>query len=61
VASVRSAIREARTLASGYTYRGFCQKIAAAGCEGYMVSFTGRHAAYFGRTAETHVENFPPA
>jgi hypothetical protein len=24
-----------------------------------MVSFSGRRALYFGRTAETHVEHFP--
>ena len=60
-AALQAAIREAQTLAPGYTYRGFCAKAKAAGCAGYMVSFTGRRAVYFGRTAETHVEPFPPA
>lgn len=58
---VRAAIREAQTLAPGYTYKGFCEKVKRAGCAGYMVSFPGRRAVYFGRTAETHVELFPPA
>ena len=56
---IKAAIREAQTLAPGYTYRGFCRKIATAGCAGYMVSFSGRRALYYGRTAETHVEHFP--
>ena len=49
----------AQTLAPGYTYKGFCAKARAAGCAGYIVSFTGRRAVYFGRTAEIHVEHFP--
>jgi uncharacterized protein YbcV (DUF1398 family) len=56
---VREAIREAQQMVPGYTYKGFCEKVAAAGCAGYMVSFSGRRALYFGRTAETHVEHFP--
>lgn len=54
-----AAIREAQQQAPGYTYRGFCEKAAAAGCAGYIVSFPGRRAVYFARTAETHVELFP--
>lgn len=57
--SIRAAIREAQQLVPGYTYVGFCRKAAAAGCAGYVVSFSGRRALYFGRTAETHVELFP--
>lgn len=57
--AVRAAIKEAQQLAPGYTYRGFCAEVMAAGCAGYIVSFTGRRAVYFGRTAETHVEHFP--
>jgi uncharacterized protein YbcV (DUF1398 family) len=57
--SIRAAIREAQALAPGYTYRGFCAKVAAAGCAGYLVSFPGRRVLYFGRTGETHVEHFP--
>ncbi|HKI13963.1 MAG TPA: DUF1398 family protein [Roseiarcus sp.] len=60
VGSVRAAIREAQQLVPGYTYAGFCRKVMAAGCAGYIVSFLGRRALYFGRTAETHVELFPP-
>jgi uncharacterized protein YbcV (DUF1398 family) len=56
---IKAAIREAQVLAPGYNYRDFCRKVAAAGCAGYMVSFSGRRALYYGRTAETHVEHFP--
>ena len=59
VASAQAAIREAQQLAAGYTHAGFCAKVMAAGCAGYIVSFTERRAVYFGRTAETHVEHFP--
>jgi uncharacterized protein YbcV (DUF1398 family) len=58
-AAVKEAIREAQTLAPGYTYKGFITKVAAAGCAGYMVSFLGRRVLYFARSAETHVEHFP--
>ncbi|MGE0424853.1 MAG: DUF1398 domain-containing protein [Reyranellaceae bacterium] len=58
-APVQAAIREAQQLVPGYTYAGFCRKVAAAGCAGYVVSFSGHRALYFGRTAETHVEHFP--
>jgi uncharacterized protein YbcV (DUF1398 family) len=56
---LQTAIREAQQLVAGYTYPGFCRKIAAAGCAGYIVSFSGRRALYIGRTAEVHVEHFP--
>ncbi|MDE2514608.1 MAG: DUF1398 family protein [Rhodospirillales bacterium] len=59
VAGMRAAIREAQQQSPGYTYRGFCEKAALAGCAGYIVSFSGRRALYVGRTAETHVEPFP--
>ena len=57
--TIQSAIREAQTKAPGYSYAGFCRKVMSAGCAGYTVSFSGRRAVYFGRTAETHVEQFP--
>ena len=57
--SIQGAIKEAQELVPGYTYLGFCRKAVAAGCAGYIVSFSGRRALYFGRTAETHVEHFP--
>lgn len=57
--AVQAAIREAQTKAPDYSYAGFCPKVAAAGCAGYTVSFSGRRAVYSGRTAETHVEHFP--
>lgn len=57
--AVVEAIREAQRGDAGYTYAGFCEKIAAAGCVGYLVSFPGRRALYIGRTGETHTEHFP--
>jgi uncharacterized protein YbcV (DUF1398 family) len=57
--AVQAAIREAQVNAPDYTYRGFCKKVMAAGCAGYIVSLPGRRVVYFGRTAETHVEHFP--
>jgi uncharacterized protein YbcV (DUF1398 family) len=58
-AVVRQAIGEAQALAPGYTYQGFCAKVAGAGCAGYLVSFVGRRVLYHGRTGETHTEYFP--
>lgn len=58
-AAIQAAIREAQALVPGYSYEGFCAKVTAAGCAGYVVSFLGRRAVYFGRSAETHVELFP--
>lgn len=60
-ARIEAAIKEAQQLVPGYSYPGFCRKIASAGCAGYVVSFSGRRALYIGRTAETHVERFPNA
>ena len=57
--AVQAAIKEAQQLVPGYTYAGFCAKVMAAGCAGYIVSFIGRRAVYLGRTAETHTEHFP--
>ena len=56
---IQAAIYEAQTGAPGYTYKGFCRKVKAAGCAGYIVSFPGARVAYFGRSAEIHVEHFP--
>lgn len=56
-----AAIRSAQGNTPGYTYRGFLEQARAAGCAGYVVSFPGRRALYFGRHGETHVEDFPPA
>lgn len=42
-----------------YSYAAFCRNTRALGCAGYVVSFSGRRALYFGRTAEIHVEHFP--
>jgi uncharacterized protein YbcV (DUF1398 family) len=57
--ALQAAIREAQTSAPGYTYKSFCTKAKQAGCAGYMVSFSGRRAVYFGRTGDIHVEPFP--
>jgi uncharacterized protein YbcV (DUF1398 family) len=59
VAVIQSAIKEAQQQVEGYTYKDFCNKVMAAGCAGYIVSFLGKRVLYFGRTAETHVEYFP--
>jgi uncharacterized protein YbcV (DUF1398 family) len=56
---MQAAIGEAQRQVPGYSYRGFCEKAAAAGCAGYVVSFVGRRAVYMGRTGEVHVERFP--
>lgn len=42
-------------------YREFCDRIAQAGCVGYVVSIAGRRAVYYGRTGEMHIEPFPAA
>jgi uncharacterized protein YbcV (DUF1398 family) len=60
-ASIKAAIREAQREVPGYTYKGFRIKVMAAGCAGYIVSFPGRRAVYFGSTAEIHIEHFPSA
>ena len=57
--AVRAAIAEAQANAPGYTYLGFGEKVRAAGCAGYLVSFSGRRVLYFGRDGETHIEHFP--
>ncbi len=57
--AVREAIHEAQALVPGYTYKGFCAKVAGAGCAGYVVSLIGRRVLYFGRDCETHTEYFP--
>ncbi|MGE0006258.1 MAG: DUF1398 family protein [Parvibaculaceae bacterium] len=60
-AVVKEALREAQALVPGYTYKGFCAKVAAAGCAGYLVSLVGKRVLYYGRTGETHTEYFPGA
>lgn len=58
-AMIKEALREAQALVPGYTYKGFCAKVAGAGCAGYLVSLTGKRVLYYGRTGETHTEYFP--
>lgn len=57
--AIKGAIKAAQTQVPGYTYKSFCDKVTAAGCAGYIVSFPGRRVVYYGRTGETHVEHFP--
>jgi uncharacterized protein YbcV (DUF1398 family) len=56
---VEAQVRWAQTNVPDYSYAAFCEKVKAAGCAGYLVSFSGRRVVYYGRTAETHVELFP--
>ncbi len=56
---IAAAVRAIQAQTIDYTE--FCERIAAAGCVGYFVSLAGRRAVYFGRTAESYVEPFPPA
>ena len=58
-ATIKAAIRDAQALVVGYTYKGFCAKVMAAGCAGYLVSLIGQRVLYYGRTGETHTEYFP--
>jgi uncharacterized protein YbcV (DUF1398 family) len=58
-AAIKEALREAQALVPGYTYKGFCAKVAGAGCASYLVSLIGKRVLYYGRTGETHTEYFP--
>jgi uncharacterized protein YbcV (DUF1398 family) len=59
VARITEAIREAQATVPGYTYKGFCAKVARAGCAGYLVSLLGKRVLYHGRAGETYTEYFP--
>lgn len=59
VALIKQALHEAQALVPGYTYKGFCGKVAGAGCAGYLVSLVGKRVLYYGRTGESHTEYFP--
>jgi uncharacterized protein YbcV (DUF1398 family) len=58
-AGVEALVRWAQANDPDYSYAAFCEKVKIAGCAGYLVSFLGRRVLYYGRTAETHVEQFP--
>jgi uncharacterized protein YbcV (DUF1398 family) len=58
-AGVDAAVRAIQ--AGNIQYRIFCERIAAAGCVGYMVSLAGQRAVYYGRSGDSHVEWFPGA
>ena len=57
--AVEALVRWAQANGPDYNYAAFCEKVKAAGCAGYLVSFPGRRVVYYGRTAETLVELFP--
>ena len=42
-------------------YEEFVRRTLGAGCVGYFVLIAGRHAIYFGRRGEQHLEPFPGA
>jgi uncharacterized protein YbcV (DUF1398 family) len=54
---VAAAVREIQQ--QRIKYREFCERIARAGCVGYIVSLAGRRAVYYGRTGDSYVEPFP--
>jgi uncharacterized protein YbcV (DUF1398 family) len=56
---VAALVRWAQANGAEYSFPAFCERVKAAGCAGYLVSFPGRRVVYYGRTAETHVEMFP--
>jgi uncharacterized protein YbcV (DUF1398 family) len=56
---VAAAVRAIQT--RQIKYREFCERIAQAGCVGYMVSLTGHRAVYYGRSGDSYVEPFPAA
>lgn len=58
-AGIAAQIEWAQHNPPDYAYSAFCKNVKASGCAGYIVSFSGRRALYFGRTAEIHVEHFP--
>lgn len=57
--AIKQSIRKAQAQTPGYTYKGFCNEAAQAGCAGYFVSFPGKRVLYFGRDGGTHTEYFP--
>lgn len=57
--ALQAAILQAQMLAPDYTYKAFRREAKQAGCAGYLVSFLGRCAVYFGRSGDAHVERFP--
>lgn len=57
-AGVEALVHWAQANGPDYRYETFCDRVKAAGCAGYLVSFVGRRVVYYGRSAETHVELF---
>jgi uncharacterized protein YbcV (DUF1398 family) len=57
--AIQAAVKDAQRQAPGYTYIGFCNKVAQAGCASYFVSFPGKRVLYIGRSGEVHVEHMP--
>ncbi|KPF84421.1 hypothetical protein IP70_15350 [alpha proteobacterium AAP38] len=57
--AVERLIRWAQADGPDYSYPAFCDRVMAAGCAGYLVTFLGRRVVYYGRTGDMHVEHFP--
>lgn len=56
---IERMVRWAQSGRADYNYHAFSEKVKAAGCAGYIVSFLGKRVLYFGRTGETLLEPFP--
>ena len=50
--TVAALVRWAQANGPDYSYAEFSKQAKAAGCAGYLVSFSGRRVVYYGRTAE---------
>jgi len=55
--AIEAAVRASQS--GTIKYREFCERIAAAGCVGYIVTLAGRRAVYYGRAGDSHTEWFP--
>lgn len=58
-ATTKAAIGEAQAMIPGYTYNGFCARVARAGCADDAVSLLGKRVLDYGPTGETNSEYFP--
>ena len=58
-AALRAAILDSQR--NGQSFRRFCERVVAAGVQGYFAFLRGQRVAYFGRGGDQHVEWFPGA
>ena len=58
-AALRAAILDSQ--GNGQPFRRFCERVVAAGVQGYFAFLRGQRVAYFGRSGDHHVEWFPGA